>query len=114
MPMTPFDSGEVVLVRFPFTDLSASKKRPAVVISTGDFSMKYGDAVVMALTSRRQENDLFRLDDWQDAGLLKPTWIKPLVGTIALSLIGVRLGVLSVRDKKRVASILDAIMPREH
>jgi len=31
--MTNFDPGDVVLLRFPFTDLLSSEKRPAVVIS---------------------------------------------------------------------------------
>ena len=111
--MTLFDFGDVILVRFPFTDLSASKKRPAAVISTGDFAKRYGDVVVLALTSRPQEGDLFQLDDWRDAGLLKPTWIKPLIGTIALSLTEGRLGVLSARDKQRLRSILNTVIPRE-
>ena len=109
--MTPFNPGDVLLIRFPFTDLSSSKKRPAVAISTADFALKYGDMVVLALTSRPQE-DAFRLEDWREAGLLKPTWVKPLIGTISLSLAEASLGTLSSRDKQRVISMLDAIVPR--
>ena len=32
-----FEFGEVVLVPFPFTDQSASKKRPAVIVSSSDY-----------------------------------------------------------------------------
>ena len=109
--MTLFNPGDVLLIRFPFTDLSSSKKRPAVAISTADFAMKYGDMVVLALTSRPQE-DAFRLEDWREAGLLKPTWGKPLIGTISLSLAEARLGTLSSRDKQRVMCMLDTIVPR--
>jgi hypothetical protein len=31
--MTPFEPGDVVLVRFPFTDLTAVKKRPALIVA---------------------------------------------------------------------------------
>ena len=109
--MTPFSPGDVVLVRFPFTDLSSSKKRPAVALSTADFALKYGDMVVLALTSQPQE-DAFRLEDWREAGLLKPTWGKPLIGTISLSLAEASLGTLSSRDQRRVMFMLDTIVPR--
>jgi mRNA interferase MazF len=32
--MISFEFGDIVLVQFPFTDQSASKKRPAVVTSS--------------------------------------------------------------------------------
>jgi mRNA interferase MazF len=111
--MTRYDRSDVVLVRFPFTDLSATKKRPAVVVSPVEFVEKYGDVVVLALTSCSQDDDSLRLSDWQAAGLRKPTWIKPLIGTVALSMIEARLGTLSGRDKHRVWSTLNAIVPRE-
>lgn len=111
--MTPFEPGDVLLIRFPFTNLSSSKKRPAVAISTVDFTTKYGDIIVLALTSRPQE-DVFRLEDWREAGLLKPTWLKPLIGTIAVSLVETRLGMLSLRDKQLVLSMINTIVPRGH
>jgi mRNA interferase MazF len=32
--MTGYEFGNLILVPFPFTDLSAAKKRPAVVVSS--------------------------------------------------------------------------------
>jgi mRNA-degrading endonuclease toxin of MazEF toxin-antitoxin module len=49
--MTSFDPGEVVLVPFPFTDQSASKQRPAVVVSSTDYNHERPDLIVLALTS---------------------------------------------------------------
>ena len=43
--------GAVVLVPFPFTDLSASKVRPAVVVS----AKPIGDDVILAFISSRQK-----------------------------------------------------------
>jgi len=31
--MTSYDTGDIVLVRYPFTDLTTSKKRPADILS---------------------------------------------------------------------------------
>ncbi|MFI4948463.1 MAG: hypothetical protein ACHQC9_06660 [Alphaproteobacteria bacterium] len=36
----PFDFGSVVLVPFPFTSLTASKKRPAVVVSNRAYTKR--------------------------------------------------------------------------
>ncbi len=35
----PFEFGDVVLVRFPFTSQAAFKQRPAVVVSNRDYNM---------------------------------------------------------------------------
>lgn len=45
------DAGSIVLVPFPYTDLSASKKRPVLLLTD---SNARGDFIAMALTSRSQ------------------------------------------------------------
>ena len=61
--MIPCESGDVVLVRFPFTDLATSKKRPALVLNPEEYFFRHGDIVVLALTSREQDEEL-RLQHW--------------------------------------------------
>lgn len=78
--MTTCNTGDVVLVRFPFTDLTSTKKRPALVISPSEYSFEFGDFVALALTSQAQSKDL-ELHAWKQAGLPKPTWFKPIVAT---------------------------------
>ena len=51
-PMTGYEYGDIVLVPFPFTDLSRTKKRPAVVISSASFNAARPDLVIMAVTSQ--------------------------------------------------------------
>ena len=48
----PFEFGDVVLVPFPFTNQAASKKRPAVVVSSHAYNTARLDVVVMAITSQ--------------------------------------------------------------
>ena len=43
--------GDVVLIAWPFTDLSAAKVRPAVVVSSNDFN-RGEDRVLVAISSR--------------------------------------------------------------
>jgi mRNA interferase MazF len=50
--MTPFNFGDVVLVRFPFTNQAAFKQRPAVVISKQSYNQARPDVIIMAITSQ--------------------------------------------------------------
>jgi len=67
--MERFVKGEVVVLHFPYADLSNSKKRPALVIAT----LK-GNNVILAqiTTSKRNDEDLISLakNDFA-SGLLK-------------------------------------------
>jgi mRNA interferase MazF len=103
--MTPCEPRDVILVHFPFTSLRASKKRPAVVISKPDFSERNGDVVLMALTGVNQV-DAPALEDWKAAGLIKPTWVTPLLATLDREIVERRLGRLSSRDCRKVAEAL--------
>ena len=47
-----FQRGDIVLVPFPFTDLSRPKVRPAVVISTFLFNRTSPDIILAAISSR--------------------------------------------------------------
>lgn len=111
--MTPCRPGDVDLVYFPFTSLRARKKRPAVVVSCLAFAARHGDAIVAALTSVDQVDDESALDDWKIAGLVKPTWIKPLVATLDVGLMERRVGKLSARDCRKVAGALHAAIAAE-
>lgn len=44
-----FQPCEVVLLSFPFTDLSSTKRRPALILRS---LTTYGDIVALAITSR--------------------------------------------------------------
>jgi mRNA interferase MazF len=49
---TSYKRGDVVLVPFPFTDLTAVKQRPALIISADVFNSTRDDVVVVAVTSQ--------------------------------------------------------------
>ena len=46
--------GDIVLVSFPFTDLTSSKRRPALVISPDSFNAAGDDLVPAAISCRRR------------------------------------------------------------
>src|SRR3989441_12389295 len=75
---TSFKQGDVVLVPFPFTDLSAIKQRPALVISPTRLNNVRADLVLAAITSQIPTalgDDELRLSnsDLGACGLPKPS-----------------------------------------
>lgn len=114
MPTTTgFEFGDIVLVRFPFTDQLGSKQRPAVVVSSTAYHRQRPDLILMAVTSQVQRAAGFGdtpLQDWQAAGLLKPSAIKPVLFTAEHTLIRKTLGPLSARDQTALQQTLAVIL----
>ncbi len=93
--------GEVLLVPFPFTDQSGMKKRPAVVISSNAYNASRRDLVIMAITSQVRQPLGFGealVTEWQAAGLIKASVLKPVVTTIEQSLVIRTMGSLMADD----------------
>jgi mRNA interferase MazF len=95
--MTIYDPGDIILVRFPFTDLTSSKQRPAIVLCSKQYQQAHGDIVCLALTSHRQYNQLL-LKHWKTSGLPKQTWCKSVIGTLSLSVVLRRIGGIHSAD----------------
>jgi mRNA interferase MazF len=101
-----FEFGAVILVPFPFTNQTASKKRPAVVVSSRAYNDAKPDLVVMAITSQFRPAATFGevwLSEWHQAGLLKPSVVKPIFATIEQPLVIHQLGTPQAAD--RVATL---------
>ena len=108
-----FQRGDVVLVPFPFSDLSASKARPAVVVSSTDYHESQPDLLLAALTSqveRATGRFDYRLRDWRGAGLRFPSALKPVLVTLEPSRVLHRIGELSAADLAAVDERLRAAL----
>ncbi|MEO8669129.1 MAG: type II toxin-antitoxin system PemK/MazF family toxin [Bauldia sp.] len=70
-----FERGDIVLVPYPFTDLSASKRRPVLALTAPD---GYDDFIGLPITSRPQpENGLPILQaDMTMGALPAASWIR--------------------------------------
>jgi len=111
--MTPFEFSNIILVPFPFTDQSATKKRPAVVISSKPYNEQRPDLIIMAVTSQIKPAAIIGevlIQDWQAAGLLKPSAIKPVITTIEKSLIIKTMGQLKENDQKALQESVKEIL----
>jgi mRNA interferase MazF len=111
--MTSYEFGDVVLAPFPFTDQTASKKRPAVVISSTTYHRERPDLIIMAVTSQLRPSTTIGeagIVDWKGAGLLKPSVIKPVLTTIEKGLILRKLGNLQGQDRQALLKVISVII----
>ena len=99
--MSNYSKDDVILVRYPFSDLSASKVRPAVIVSLPSLS---NDHFIVPLTS--QLSNLlpgeFPLKFWKKAGLNVPTAVKRGIYTVDQRLILKTLGKLDPSDVQQL------------
>lgn len=106
LPTMTCARGDVILVRFPFTDLKGGKGRPAIVVSTAEYNRAGDDIIATAITGNlkatRHPGD-YLLEGWREAGLLKESLAKSVVFTIEKSLVMHKLGKLSKIDMQGVS-----------
>jgi len=110
--MTISERWDVVLVPFPFTDLSRAKKRPAVVLSARDYNDS-GDAIIGFLTSNLSGPERvgdYILSEPSAAGLPLPTRFRLKLAMIDLSIVVKRLGTISEGDRKGIAGQIRACL----
>ena len=74
--MGSFVKGDVVVIPFPFTDLSASKRRPALIVAVLDNN----DVVLCQITGQNRRDHYsvpLSKADFTDGNLVKPSFIRP-------------------------------------
>jgi len=112
-PAIGVEFGDVLLVPFPFTDQSAVKQRPAVVVSSDAYHRDGPDLIILAITSQVRAGDQIgeaAVAEWEEAGLLKPSVFKPLLATLERGLVRRKLGRLGRKDRKSLRRVLDEIL----
>lgn len=103
--------GDVVLVQFPFTDLSQSKLRPAIILWIDPVGT---DVVVCAITSQnlnRLEEGEFLLDtadpDFPSTGLRVASKVRATrIATLDRQLVARRLGKVGRRSMQTLNTVL--------
>ncbi len=111
--MTTYKFGDIILVPFPFTDQSTSKKRPAIVISSDNYNRYKPDIILIAVTSQVNATLQFGevlINDWAGAGLLKSSLVKPIITTLEGNLVIRTLGKLQSPDLQALENILQQII----
>lgn len=112
-PTTSYEFGNVVLVGFPFTNLKATKKRPAVILSSTSYQAYRPDVILLAITSRIKDPLTYgeaMIADWGQAGLIKPSLFKPLIATVDQVIVLKKLGTLSAGDQLRLKKLMQNVL----
>lgn len=102
---------DVVVVPFPFTDRRASKRRPAVALSTEKFSAEDGHTVLAMITSAKNPpwpSDV--IIDSGHAGLRAPSKVRMKLFTLDNRVILRRVGSLHDVDRGAVAQAMTQLL----
>ena len=103
--MPNYSKNIVILVRYPFSDLSNAKVRPAVIVNAPHSSQ---DILIVPLTSKTGSllDGEFVLSDWAAAGLNVVTAVKSGIYTVNRSLVIKTVGKLADVDIEKLEESL--------
>jgi mRNA interferase MazF len=105
------DTWDVVVVPFPFADSPASKRRPALVLSSREFNHGSGHSLMAQITQAKQSRwpGDFRIAN-VEAGLPEQCIVRMKLFTIDNRLIQRRTGSLSATDQAQMTSGLRQLL----
>ena len=103
--MPNYSKNIIILVRYPFSDLSNAKVRPAVIVNAPHSSQ---DILIVPLTSKTGSllDGEFVLSDWAAAGLNVVTAVKRGIYTVNRSLVIKTVGKLADVDIEKLEESL--------
>ncbi len=106
-----FEPYDVVVVPFPFTDRLASRRRPALIVSSERFQADHEQSILAMITTTRSEwpSDV-SIRRWREAGLHVPCSVRFKLFTLDNSLILRRVGRLAERDREAARKALTRVL----
>ena len=105
---TAYNKWDIILVPFPFTDLTTVQKRPALIVSPDEYN-RHRDVVITFITSKldgEQRLGDYVLKEWKEAQLPKQSMIRMKFATIDKSIILRKLGKLTEKDIEHYRKLL--------
>ena len=104
--MGKFVKGDVVVLPFPFSDLSSSKRRPALVVAIAS-----SDDIVLAQITSRSFSDNYAIElsinDFSNGGLNIASNIRPnKLFTANVNIVAYKAGNLKTQKMKEVAATI--------
>ncbi len=111
---TGIEQRSIILVPFPFSDLTGAKKRPALVVSSSDFNIKNDDVICCLITSNPEdiEHSIKITNKDMESGFLEfESKVKAYrMFTVSKKLIYRLLGILNLAKSKAVIEEINKII----
>ena len=106
--MSNYKFGDILLLKFPFTDSETFKKRPALVIIDTDDA----DIILCRITSRIYNTEFdIEIDDWSKCGLKLASIIRiHKIATLNKDLIKLKMGEIDNKTKDKVKKTLKRLI----
>lgn len=104
---------DIVVVPFPYTDRTTTKRRPALVVSNDDLRENHGLVWVLMITSAKNERWVgdIEIADYAACGLPAPSIIRPCkIATIDAGLVLGKLGVVGESIMISTTSAINSIV----
>ena len=100
------ETGDVVLVRFPFVEIDQTKKRPALALNVVRVGKGPGLVTIAMITSKIDGLALagdVPLEQWRATSLLHPSIVRlSKIATVDYRLVEKRLGKLHDSDRRQI------------
>lgn len=107
------EQGFIVLIPVPFTDLSSTKRRPVIIISSNVYNQTTSDMVVVAMTSNPSQTPYsFTIsnEDLSEGQLNRPGKVRvDKIYTLSQSLAVRTFGKVKPAIIQRIRSLLDTV-----
>lgn len=107
-----YDRFEIVVLPFPFTDRSTTKRRPALILSNPEYQESNGHIVCAMVTTAARSSWATdtTIEGWDDVGLPKPSKVRLKLFTLDARFVIRRLGRLREMDASKVDKNLSQIL----
>jgi len=104
--MGAFVKGDVVVLPFPFSNLSSSKRRPALVVAIAS-----ADDVILTQITSSSFNDSYAVElvdtDFSDGGINVASYVRPnKLFTADVNIVAYKAGNVKVEKLKDITSII--------
>jgi len=98
------DFGDVVVVPFPFVDLTAEKRRPSLILSRRAFNDSHGHSIFAMITTaaRSKWRSDVAIEELKKAGLNRPCVVRWKLFTLPNEFILRRAGSLASHDREKI------------